>query len=151
MISNQIRAPKSQQRLMMKQDNIYTTLTDTNFQKEVLESQLPVLVEFGADWCGTCHILAPMIEELMVEYEGKFKVGKIDVDQNKSITRGYGIMELPTLLFLNQGQVVDHIIGAVPKSVLAEKLRAVLEESGSLAYSNLAVSRTKIHEENLSD
>ncbi len=135
----------------MKQDNIYTTLTDTNFQKEVLESQLPVLVEFGADWCGTCHILAPMIEELMVEYEGKFKVGKIDVDQNKSITRGYGIMELPTLLFLNQGQVVDHIIGAVPKSVLAEKLRAVLEESGSLAYSNLAVSRTKIHEENLSD
>ncbi|MEE9169856.1 MAG: thioredoxin [bacterium] len=136
---------------MMKQDNIYTTLTDTNFQKEVLESQLPVLVEFGADWCGTCHILAPMIEELMVEYEGKFKVGKIDVDQNKSITRGYGIMELPTLLFLNQGQVVDHIIGAVPKSVLAEKLRAVLEESGSLAYSNLAVSRTKIHEENLSD
>ncbi len=135
----------------MKQDNIYTTLTDTNFQKEVLESQLPVLVEFGADWCGTCHILAPMIEELMVEYEGKFKVGRIDVDQDKSITRGYGIMELPTLLFLNQGQVVDHIIGAVPKSVLAEKLRAVLEESGSLAYSNLAVSRTKIHEENLSD
>ena len=125
----------------MKQDNIYTTLTDTNFQKEVLESQLPVLVEFGADWCGTCHILAPMIEELMVEYEGKFKVGKIDVDQNKSITRGYGIVELPTLLFLNQGQVVDHIIGAVPKSVLAEKLRAVLEESGSLAYSNLAVFR----------
>jgi thioredoxin 1 len=124
---------------MMKQDNIYTTLTDTNFQKEVLESQLPVLVEFGADWCGTCHILAPMIEELMVEYEGKFKVGRIDVDQDKSITRGYGIMELPTLLFLNQGQVVDHIIGAVPKSVLAEKLRAVLEESGSLAYSNLAV------------
>ena len=115
---------------MKKENTAYITLTDMNFQKEVVESQLPVLVEFGADWCGPCHILAPMIEELMAEYVGKFAVGRVDVDQNKVITMQYGIRELPTLLFLKEGQVVGHIIGVVPKSVLSGKLLRVLEERG---------------------
>ena len=124
---------------MKKKNTAYITLTDMNFQKEVVESQLPVLVEFGADWCGTCHILAPIIEELMAEYEGKFAVGHLDVDQNKVITRQYGIRELPTLLFLKEGQVVGHIIGVVPKSVLSEKFLRVLEMGRPMIFESSSV------------
>ncbi len=106
---------------------MYITLTDINFQTEVLEHPKPVLVEFGADWCGSSHILAPIMEELHVEFRGQITIGKLDIDANEGIKREYGIRELPTLLFFKNGQVVDHIIGTVPKSMIAAKLSVLLE------------------------
>lgn len=101
-------------------------LTEINFHQEVLKSDLPVLVEFGADWCGTCHILAPILEELNEEFSGRVKIGKVDVDENKGVQDKYGIMELPTLLFFKAGQVVDHIIGAVPRTEIEGRLNKIL-------------------------
>ncbi|MFQ5485919.1 MAG: thioredoxin family protein, partial [Desulfobacterales bacterium] len=89
-------------------------LTDSNFQKEVLECPQPVVVEFSADWSGACHIMAPMIEELAKEFKGQIKMGKLDIDDNELIARRYGICDLPTFLFFKNGQVIDHIIGAIP-------------------------------------
>ena len=110
----------------MKEQSIYITLTDKNFKKEVLESKQPVLVEFGASWCGPCHIMAPMMEQLIVDFRGQFKIGKLHVDMNGQVAEDYGIWDLPTLLFFKNGQVVDHIIGTVPKTMIAEKLTGLL-------------------------
>ena len=110
----------------MKENTIHTILTDANFQKEVVENPEPVLVEFGADWCGTCHILAPIIEELGSEFKEQIKIGKLDVEANERVTGKYGIRDLPTLLFFKSGRVVDHIIGAALKVELTAKLKALL-------------------------
>lgn len=97
-------------------------LTETNFEKEVLKSDLPVLIDFWAVWCGPCKVIAPVVEELANEYEGKLKIGKVDVDSNQQIAMQYGIRSIPTLLIFKSGKVVDQIIGAAPKKVLVDKL-----------------------------
>lgn len=100
-------------------------LTDDNFQNEVLDSNTPVLVDFWAAWCGPCRMIAPMIEELATDYNGKVKIGKLDVDNNQRVAMQYGIRSIPSLLVFKNGKVVDQIIGAVPKSHIVEKLNAV--------------------------
>jgi thioredoxin 1 len=109
---------------MASQDLV--TFTDQNFQAEVLDSQIPVLVDFWAVWCGPCRAIAPTVEELAREYAGKVKVGKLDVDSNAGIAGKYGIRSIPTLLVFKGGKVVDQVIGAVPKAKLAEALQKQL-------------------------
>ena len=97
-------------------------VTDSNFQNEVLKSDKPVLLDFWAEWCGPCKMIAPVVEELAKEYDGKLKVGKVDVDSNQQTSMQYGIRSIPTLLIFKGGKVVDQLIGAVPKKMLAEKV-----------------------------
>ncbi len=97
-------------------------VTDANFQNEVLNSDKPVLIDFWAEWCGPCKMIAPMVEELANEYDGKLKVGKVDVDSNQQTSMQYGIRSIPTLLIFKGGKVVDQLVGAVPKKMLAEKV-----------------------------
>ncbi len=102
-------------------------ITDANFDTEVTKSNIPVLIDFWAVWCGPCKMIAPFVEELAGEYEGKIKVGKVDVDSNPQISMNYGIRSIPTLLVFKDGKVVDQIIGAVPKQAIAAKLDAQLQ------------------------
>ena len=97
-------------------------VTDSNFQNEVLKSDTPVLLDFWAEWCGPCKMIAPVVEELAKEYDGKLKVGKVDVDANQQTSMQYGVRSIPTLLIFKGGKVVDQLIGAVPKRMLAEKI-----------------------------
>ncbi len=97
-------------------------LTNSNFQSEVIESSIPVLVDFWATWCGPCRMIAPVIEELASEYDGKLKVGKVDVDNYQQLAMQYGIRSIPTLLIFKNGTVVEQIIGAVPKKALVDKI-----------------------------
>lgn len=101
-------------------------LTDSNFDSEVLNSENPVLVDFWAEWCGPCRMIGPVVEELANEYEGKVKIGKVDVDSNPEVSVKYGIRSIPALLIFKNGEVVDQIIGTVPKSHLAKQLDAQL-------------------------
>ncbi len=103
-------------------------ITDANFE-EIIASDKPVLVDFWAEWCGPCKMIGPVVEELASEYEGKAVVGKVDVDNNPSVSAKFGIRSIPTLLVFKGGEVVDKQIGAVPKSVLAQKLDAQVEAS----------------------
>jgi thioredoxin 1 len=98
------------------------TFTDDNFQTEVLSSDKPVLVDFWAEWCGPCKIIAPVVEELAKEFDGTLKVGKVDVDSNQKVSMQFGIRSIPTLLIFKGGKVVDQVIGAVPKRALADKI-----------------------------
>jgi thioredoxin 1 len=102
------------------------TITDDSFQSEVVKSTIPVLVDFWAVWCGPCRMVAPIVDELAVEYEGRVKVGKVDVDSEQKIASDYGIRSIPTLLIFKNGELADQIVGAVPKKQLVEKLEAVL-------------------------
>ncbi len=97
-------------------------VTDANFKSEVLESKTPVLVDFWAEWCGPCKMVAPVVEELAKEYDGKLRVGKVDVDSNQQTAMQFGVRSIPTLLIFKNGKVVDQIVGAVPKRMLAEKV-----------------------------
>lgn len=101
-------------------------ITDANFAAEVEQSPIPVLIDFWAVWCGPCRMIAPIVEELAGEYEGKAKIGKLDVDNNPNVAGKFGIRSIPTLLILKGGQVVDQIVGAVAKQVIVEKLNAHL-------------------------
>jgi len=101
-------------------------VTDANFESEVLQSDVPVLVDFYADWCGPCKMIAPSVEQLSAEYEGKAKVFKLDVDSNGVTAQTYRVMSIPTLLVFKGGKVVDTIVGAVPKATLAAKIEAHL-------------------------
>lgn len=98
--------------------------TDSNFDTEVLQSNIPVLVDFWAVWCGPCRLIAPVVEELAGEYDGKVKIGKLDVDNNQQSAINYGVRSIPTLLIFKGGKVVDTIIGNVPKAVIVQKLNA---------------------------
>jgi len=99
------------------------TFTDANFQDEVLNSDTPVLVDFWATWCGPCRAIAPAVEEMATEFEGRAKVGKLDVDNNPNIASTYGVRSIPTLLVFKGGKVVEQIVGAVPKQKLVEALQ----------------------------
>ena len=105
---------------------MYVEVTDQNFETEVLKSDIPVLVDFWAVWCAPCRMIAPIVEELAKEKAGKLKVAKMDVDHNPNIAMKFGIRSIPTLLIFNNGQVVDQLIGAVPKSMIESKLAKVI-------------------------
>ncbi len=96
--------------------------TDSNFEQLVLKSDKLVVVDLWATWCGPCRMIAPHIEAIASEYEGRVVVGKLDVDSNPQVPTNYGIMNIPTILFFKNGNVVDKIVGAVPKKVIAEKV-----------------------------
>jgi thioredoxin 1 len=102
------------------------TFTDDNFDSDALKSDVPVVVDFWAAWCGPCRMIAPIIEELSNEYEGKAKIGKLDVDDNQQIAIKYGVRSIPTVLFFKNGELKDTVIGAVPKQVFVEKLTNLL-------------------------
>ena len=101
-------------------------ITDAEFQATVLDSKLPVFVDFWAEWCGPCHMIAPVVEELAEEYDGKFSFTKLDVDANPNTAMQFGIRSIPTMLLFKDGQVADQVIGAVPKAMLKSKLDKVL-------------------------
>lgn len=96
-------------------------ITDANFD-QVIATDKPVLVDFWAEWCGPCKMIGPVVEELAGEYEGKAVIGKVNVDENPTISAKFGIRSIPTLLIIKGGEVVDKQVGAVPKAVLAEKI-----------------------------
>jgi thioredoxin 1 len=99
-----------------------TAVTDDNFEQEVLNSDTPVLVDFWAEWCGPCKAIAPVVDELADEYEGKVKFMKMDVDSNPRTPMSYGIRGIPALLIFNGGSVAKQVVGAVPKTVLKKNI-----------------------------
>ena len=101
-------------------------VTDSTFEQEVLQSKQPVLVDFWAVWCGPCKAVAPIVEELAGEYEGRLKVMKLDVDDNPRTALAYGVQSIPTLLVFKDGNPAERIIGAVPKKVIVDKLQSML-------------------------
>jgi len=102
------------------------TLSDSNFQKEVVKSDTPVLVDFWAPWCGPCKIVGPIVEALSQEYQGKLKVGKLNVDENPQSAGNYGVMSIPTLILFKKGQPVKTMVGAQGKDVLKKNIDEVL-------------------------
>ncbi len=102
------------------------TFTDENFESEVLNSDIPVLVDFWAVWCGPCKAIAPIVEDLAKEYDGRAKIGKLDVDNNQESAIKYGVRSIPTVLIFKNGKVQETIIGAVPKVHIVQKLESVL-------------------------
>lgn len=104
-------------------------VSSQNFESEVVKSDIPVLVDFWASWCAPCKMIAPVVEELAKEYNGKLKVAKLDVDANRDIASSFGIMSIPTLLIFNNGSVADQVVGAVPKNMLVDKISRVLERN----------------------
>ena len=103
-------------------------VTSENFDKEVLQSEIPVLVDFWADWCQPCKMIAPSVAQVADEYDGRIKVGKLDVDQNGDLSLSYNIRGIPALLIFHNGKPVDQIVGAVPKSIIQKKLDEALSE-----------------------
>ena len=101
-------------------------ICDKEFEDKVLNNDKPVVVEFGAEWCGSCHILDPVIRQLLIVFDGRIDYCKIDVDEDDVTSKKYGIRELPTLLFFKNGEIRDHIIGAVPMKVLQTILNRLL-------------------------
>lgn len=100
--------------------------TDQNFEKDVLQSDVPVLVDFWAEWCPPCKIIAPVVEELAKEYEGKMKIGKLNVDENGQTSAKYSIMSIPTLLIFKKGQVVKTMVGAQSKDGFKRQLDEII-------------------------
>ena len=101
-------------------------ITEANFEDEVIKSDLPVLIDFWAVWCGPCKMVAPIVEELAKDYEGKLKVAKCDVDSSQALAIKYGIRSIPTLLIFKDGDVANQIVGAVPKQHIASKIDDVI-------------------------
>jgi thioredoxin 1 len=102
------------------------TITDQNFQTEVLGSEMPVLVDFWATWCGPCRSIAPAVEELAKQYAGKIKVGKLDIDAHQDVPQKYSIMSIPTLMMFKGGQLADQVVGNVGKAKLEEMIKRSL-------------------------
>ncbi|MEH1935178.1 MAG: thioredoxin [Nostoc sp.] len=101
-------------------------VTDSSFKQEVLDSEVPVLVDFWAPWCGPCRMVAPVVDEISEQYKGQIKVVKVNTDENPNVASQYGIRSIPTLMIFKGGQKVDMVVGAVPKSTLASTLEKYL-------------------------
>ena len=101
-------------------------VTDSDFEDEIIKSELPVLVDFWAVWCGPCRMVAPLVEQIAQEYAGQIKVAKLNVDENQSVPAKYGIMSIPTLLFFKGGDLKETIVGALPKAKIIEKITPYL-------------------------
>jgi len=101
-------------------------INDANFEELVLQADKPVLVDFWAEWCGPCRMIAPIVQEISEEYAGKLVVGKVDVDSNPGIATKFGIRNIPTILFFKNGEVVDKHVGAAPKTALLSKIDSIL-------------------------
>ncbi len=104
------------------------TLSESNWEEEVIKSNIPMIVDFWATWCAPCRMISPIIEEISNEYEGKIKVGKLNVDENSSIAGKYHIMGIPTILFFKNGNIMDQTVGAVSRKILEEKVKNILNE-----------------------
>lgn len=100
-------------------------ITNDNF-KELIESGEPVVIDFGAEWCAPCRMVAPIIDELATEYEGKVKIGKCDVDNNDDVASEFAVRNIPTIIFIKDGKIVDKQVGGTTKSALVEKINAIL-------------------------
>ena len=112
----------------MKKDSFFRTLTDENFTKEVIRKPGIVLVMFEAEWCGSCVIISPVLQKLAVEFKGKISIGTLDVDNNRKTALEYCIQYLPTLIFFENGEAVDHITGTFSQKTVTEKLIDLLEK-----------------------
>ena len=104
-------------------------VSDSSFDEEVLKADLPVLVDFGAEWCGPCKSLAPVVESLAEEYDGRIKFVQLDIDENRETPSSFGIMAVPTLILFKGGEVVEEVIGVVPKDQLKSLLEKVASEA----------------------
>lgn len=102
------------------------TITNANFEKEVLDSGIPVMLDFWASWCGPCRMLAPVVAELAAEYEGRIKVGKVNVDEEPELAGTFGVGSIPTLVFIKDSEVVDSIVGFRPKTAIAAQIEKLL-------------------------
>lgn len=98
-------------------------MTESNFEQEVINSDLPVMVDFWAPWCGPCKVVGPIIEQLAEDYQGKIKVGKLNVDENNNIAMRYNVMSIPTLKFYKGGQVVGELVGAAPRATIEAEMK----------------------------
>ena len=101
-------------------------ITDANFEELVLKADKPVIVDFWAEWCGPCRMIGPVIEEMAKEYEGQAIIGKVNVDENPGVSAQFGVRNIPTILFIKNGEVADKSVGAVPKAQLVSKLEALM-------------------------
>jgi len=102
-------------------------ISDDNFETEVLKSDVPVIIDFWAEWCSPCRLIAPIMGELAEEYSGKIKVGKLDVDTNQQTAIKYGVRSIPTVLMLKNGEVKEVVIGAVPKAMFVDKIDSLIK------------------------
>jgi thioredoxin 1 len=104
----------------------YVEITDANFEEMVMKSDKPVMLDFWAEWCGPCKMIGPFVEELANEYDGTAVIGKVNVDENPNVSSQFGIRNIPTILYVKDGKVVDKQVGAVPKAQLEAKLKAAM-------------------------
>ena len=103
-------------------------VTSTDFKTKVLEADIPTLTDFWAEWCGPCHMITPVLEEIAEEYDGKLQIAKLDVDYNQDVAMAYGVMSIPTLILFKNGKAVQRVIGYMPKDRLLAKLQPFLED-----------------------
>ena len=122
-------------------DNI-NAVSDATFDSEVLKSPVPVLIDFWAPWCGPCRLIGPVVEEIATQYAGRLTVGTLNVDEHPAVAQRYGITSIPALVFFHEGQVIDTVVGAVPKHVLTARVDEVLRQIAARGSAQRHASRS---------